>query len=145
MAHVVRRTLEESLYFAMLHDRWAIDANWPRTRDGLFGAIPGAVRPLITALIRRKIRRDLEGQGMARHGDDEVQRRGIADLEAVATVLGARDFLVADRPTVIDVTLHAFVDNLLRGGYAGPLRDAARASAGLVAHHGRMTALLDAA
>ena len=142
LAHLVTRTLGESLYFAMLYDRWAIEANWPRTRDGLFAAIPSAIRPPITALIRRKILRDVKGQGMGRHGPAEVHRRGVADIEAVAAVLGTGDFLVADRPTVVDVTLHAFVDNLLRGGYPGPLQEAARASAGLVGHHARMTALL---
>ena len=144
MAHLVTRTLEESLYFAMLHHRWAVEANWPRTRDGLFAAIPGAIRPLVTALIRRKIRRDLSGQGIGRHGEADVQRRAIADLEAVAAVLGERDFVVADRPTVVDVTLFAFVDNLVRGGYAGPMRDRACAIPALVGHHGRMTALLAA-
>lgn len=144
-AHLVKRTLEESLYFAMLHDRWANEANWPRTRDGLFAAIPAAVRPLVTGLIRRKILRDLKGQGAGRMTTEEVARRGVADIEAVSTILGGRDFLVADRPTTIDATLYAFVDNLLRGGYPGPLQAAARASAGLVGHHARMTARLGAA
>ncbi len=139
-AHLVKRTLEESLYFAMLFDRWGIEANWTRTRDELFAAIPGAIRPLVTALIRRKILRDVKGQGTGRHGQEDVHRRGVADIDAVAEFLGARDFLVADRPTVIDVTLFAFVDNLLRGGCPGPLREAARSHAGLVGHHGRMTA-----
>ena len=143
-AHLVKRTLEESLYFAMLFDRWAIEANWSRTREGLFAAIPGAIRPLVTALIRRKILKDLKGQGTGRHGDADVHRRGVADIDAVAEFLGMRDFLVTDRPTVIDVTLFAFVDNLLRGGYRGPLQEAARSHAGLVGHHGRMAALLAA-
>jgi glutathione S-transferase len=141
-AHLVRRTLEESLYFAMLFDRWGNDANWPRVRDGFFGIIPAPIRPLITALIRRKILRDLKGQGTGRMTKDEVAARGVADIAAVAAVLGTRDFLVADRPTTIDVTLHAFTDNLLNGGFPGPLRDAARASAGLVGHHARMSARL---
>jgi glutathione S-transferase len=143
-AHVVRRTLEESLYFAMLHDRWAIEANWPRTRDGLFAAIPTAIRPLVTGLIRRKILRDIRGQGTGRMSNDEVRRRGVADITAVAEILGTRDFLVADRPVVADITLFAFVDNLLRAGYPGPLVEAARAAHGLTAHHARMAALLEA-
>jgi glutathione S-transferase len=141
-AHLLKRTLEESLYFAMLYDRWGIEANWPRTRDGLFAAIPGAIRPLVTTLIRRKILRDVKGQGTGRHGQDDVHRRGVADLDAVAEFLGTRDYLVADRPTVIDVTLFAFVDNLLRGGYPGPLQETARSRAGLVGHHGRMAVLI---
>lgn len=143
-AHLVRRTLEESLYFVMLFDRWAIDANWPRVRDGFFGMIPGALRPLVTGLIRRKILRDLKGQGTGRMTVAEVHARGVADIEAVAEALGTRDFLVADRPTTIDVTLHAFVDNLLAAGFPGPLREAARGAAGLVGHHARMTARLGA-
>lgn len=141
-AHLVRRTLEESLYFVMLWDRWALDANWPRVRDGFFAMIPAPIRPLVTALIRRKILRDLRGHGLGRMSADEVHRRGVADIAAVAAVLGTRDFLVADHPTVIDVVLYAFVDNLLNGGFPGPLTEAARAAPGLVAHHARMTARL---
>ncbi|MDK9696100.1 MAG: glutathione S-transferase family protein [Siculibacillus sp.] len=143
-AHLVKRTLEESLYFAMLFDRWADDANWPRTRDALFAAIPKAVRPAVTALIRRKILRDLKGEGTGKMTPEEVAGRGAADIAAVAEVLGERDFLVCDRVTTIDVVLFAFIDNLSRGGFAGPLREAATASAGLVGHHRRMTALLAA-
>ena len=141
-AHLVKRTLEESLYFAMLFDRWVDDANWPRTRDELFAAIPAAIRPVVATLTRRKIRRDLEGQGTGKMTRDEVARRGAGDLAAVAEVLGGRDFLVSDRATTIDVVVFAFIDNLLRGGFAGPLREAAAANAGLVGHHRRMTALL---
>ena len=143
MAHLVRRTLEESLYFAMLWDRWALEANWPRVRDGFFATIPSPIRRPITALIRRKILRDLKGQGIGRMTTEEVHARGVADIAAVAAVLGTRDFLVADHPTVIDVILYAFLDNLLNGGFPGPLTDAARAAPGLVAHHARMTARLD--
>jgi len=143
-AHLLRRTLEESLYFAMLADRWMVDAVWPRTRDGLFAAIPAPIRSPITRLIRRKIVRDLKGQGTGRHAIDDVHRRGVADLAAVAEVLGTRDYLVAERATVIDVVLFGFLDNLLRAGYPGPLADAARTSPGLVGHHARMTALLGA-
>ncbi len=141
-AHLLRRTLEESLYFAMLHDRWAIDANWRRVRDGFFGMIPAAARPLVTGLIRRKILRDLKGQGTGRMSVAEVHARGVADIEAVAAALGARDFLVADRPTTIDVTLHAFLDNLVNGGFPGPLHDAALGAPALMAHHARMAALV---
>lgn len=143
--HLVRRTLEESLYFAMLWDRWADDAHWPRVRDGFFAAIPAPIRRPITTLVRRKILRDLKGQGTGRMSPAEIHARGVADIAAVSAALGDRAFLVADRPTTFDVTLHAFVDNLLTSGFPGPLAEATRACRPLVAHHGRMAAAIGGA
>lgn len=141
-AHVIVRTLEESLYFAMVHDRWSVEANWPRVRDGLLGGLPAPIRPLVAGLVRRKVRRDLAGQGYGRHSVEEVRRRGIADIDAIADLLGAGPFVLDDRPRVVDVVLHAFVDNLIAGGFPGPLTQAVAARPELVAHHARMAAAI---
>lgn len=144
-AHLVRRTLEESLYFAVVAERWRVDAGWERVRARFFAGIPAPARGLVAWGMRRKILRDLKGQGYGRHSHEEVRARGLADLAAIETLLGERDFLVAERPTTIDVTLWAFLDSVLRGGFGGPLRDAVAASPRLAGHHGRTSAAIGAA
>lgn len=144
IAHLVTRTMEESTYFAAVYDRWLIDANWPRLRAVMRADLPAALRWIVPILIRRKIRRDLLGQGYGRHTAPQVYARGAADIAAVAAALGDSPFLGGDQPASADASLYAFLVGLLDAGFDGPLTDAARAQPNLLAYHQRMAAHLAA-
>ena len=75
--HALRRMLEEHTYFAVLWLRWIDDAAWPATRSAFFGTLPAPLRAVVPALVRRKIRRDVVGQGLGRHARDEIHARAL--------------------------------------------------------------------
>jgi glutathione S-transferase len=113
VAHVVRRMLEEHTYFAMLWLRWIDDTAFEQTRRAFFGGMPPLLRTLVPALVRRKMRRDLVGQGTGRHGAAEIALRACADLDALAVVLGESPFFGGSEPGAIDATTYAFLANAL--------------------------------
>jgi glutathione S-transferase len=112
-AHAVRRMVEEHTYFAMLWLRWIDDAGFTQTRTAFFGDMPPLLRTLVPALIRRKMRRDLVGQGTGRHGATEIAMRACADLDALAAALGEAPYFGGGEPGAIDATTYAFLANAL--------------------------------
>lgn len=134
---LLQRMLEENLYFLVLHDRWVVDANWPTTKDGYFGAAPWPVRALLVPFIRNKVIAAARGQGVLRLTDAQRERKGREDLDAFAHLLGDREH-VHGRPSTIDATAYAFLANLLWAPYESPLSLAARAQPRVVSYCERM-------
>ncbi|MFT3926233.1 MAG: glutathione S-transferase family protein [Myxococcales bacterium] len=109
LGRLVQRTLEEGTYWVGVYDRWAVDENFERIREPLFGAILG--RPLIWVvpdLIRKRMLGVLYAQGTSRHTRDEVYAMARADFEALSQLLGDQPFLFGEQPTSYDAVLYAF-------------------------------------
>lgn len=109
IGRLVQRTLEEGTYWVGVYDRWAVDENFERIREPLFGAILG--RPLIWVvpdLIRKRTLGALYAQGTSRHSREEVYAMGRADLQAVSELLGEQPFLFGELPSSYDAILYAF-------------------------------------
>jgi glutathione S-transferase len=141
VAVMLRRTFEDSLYFALLHQRWLVDENWQVTRQAYFGSLPAVVRATLVPLIRRKVRRDAWGQGVARMGSEQICQRGIEDISAVSELLGDRRFFLGDQPRGVDALAYAFLANFLVPPLQSPIVEAARARDNLVRYCDRMRAL----
>ncbi|HVI52573.1 MAG TPA: glutathione S-transferase family protein [Candidatus Sulfotelmatobacter sp.] len=142
LGHAVIRMLDESLYFAIVYDRWLVDANWRVLMAELLRKAPLPIRWIVPRLIRRKIRRDLMGQGYGRHSWEQACARGAADIAAVAALLGEKAFLLRDRPSVADVALYASLTGLMSAGFGGPLVEAVGGRPNLLAFLDRMDALI---
>jgi glutathione S-transferase len=88
--------------------------------------------------MRRKVRRDAWGQGLARHGAPEraeLARRAVKNLGAL---IGDKPFLFGDAPRGADATLGAFVQNLLCPTFDSALRDEGEKTPALVAYGQRV-------
>lgn len=139
-AHLLlRRLLEEHLYFAAVHFRWVEDAGWMHTR-AFFGGMPAPVRGAVGALVRRKMRRDLVGQGLGRHTREQIADKACADLDALEAVLGDSPYLGGGEPAAIDATAYAFWVNLVRVPVESPLKAHALTLPRMVAYGERMRA-----
>lgn len=136
----LRRMLEEHTYFALLWLRWIDTDGWRATGPAFFGHMPWPLRSLVPAIVRRKIRRDLQGQGMGRHGRNELCARAAADLQALAKLLGERAFLGGAEPAAIDATAYALLANVLWAPLDNPVQRACLALPNLVAYAQRMEA-----
>mgnify|MGYP000656189514 CR=1 FL=1 len=53
VAHAFRVMLEERTYFALLHERWIEERNWPLVRDGYLGDLPAPVQDAMALLEQR--------------------------------------------------------------------------------------------
>lgn len=133
-AHLIRRTLEEGMYFVGLYLRWIPDEGYRAMVQEFSKFVPKLALPLI----RRMQRKKLHEQGTGRHTFDEVIAMGRADWDAIADVLGDNTFVLGDRPRTIDATLYAFLESFLAFPVETPLHEHARKTANLIAYRERM-------
>lgn len=132
-AHLLQRTCEEHLYFVILYHRWVDADGWKETRPKYFKGMPPVVDQIVPAMLRNGVKKSLQGQGLGRHSRAEVMARGVADVDALAVLLGDRPWFLGDEPHGIDATLHAWLTGLTRGP-ASEVGDAVRGHENLMAY-----------
>jgi glutathione S-transferase len=136
---LLRRVFEEHLYFAALWFRWVEDEG-ARHTIGFFASLPVPVRGLVFGLVRRKMKRDLHGQGLGRHAPAAIAAKAAADLDAIAATLGEDPFFGGAEPGAIDACAYAFLANSIWAPVETPLKAHALAIPALVAYCERMEA-----
>jgi glutathione S-transferase len=133
LGHVVMRTCEESLYWVILHTRWADDAAWPALAQQFKKVVPPVIGGFVTSMIRKETLRNAWGQGISRHTTENIHARGCADVDSLATLLGDKPYLFGDAPTSYDATLYGTVANVLAYPPESPTAKHARGKKNLVA------------
>jgi len=130
--HLVRRTAEESLYFVVVAERWQDPAMYAAYTRDLLTSVPAVGRPLVAAMARRMLTRQLWEQGTGRHPLPEALARGARDIEALAWALGEEPFFAGDAPAGIDAAVWGALANIWFVPQEGVLRRAVGAHPALV-------------
>jgi glutathione S-transferase len=137
-AWAFEKLCEDQIYWAIVYDRWLDDAMFDRGPRQFFNVIPALLRPLIISMVRRQVRRDLHGQGLARHTPDQVATLACRAIDAVADFLGSKPYLLGDTPCGADASVFPIILNLLCPLFDTPARRHAESHANLVAYTVRM-------
>ncbi len=117
------KMLENYLYWSILHERWLVDENWEKLRDGYFGAIPKFIRGFVTGKIRKKVRAAAVGHGMSRHSDSDIFDLGCECVKAVSDFLGSKDFILGDKVSSYDSSVYGFMACLIHSPYGNVIKD----------------------
>lgn len=133
-AWAFEKLCEDNLYWAVVDARWMDDGNFAAGPAVFFEAVPAPLRPLVTGMVRRKVRRGLHAQGTGRHSKAEIERIAIRDIDAIADFLGDKPWLMGDQPCGADASVHACVSSLLPPLFQTPIRTAAERRPNLVAY-----------
>lgn len=112
--HMVARTLDDRTILGLLWSRWVEDEGWAQTKSIFFEGDPEGEGEII----RGNIKEGLTGAGFGRHKTDEMRRLIQEDIDAVAELLGEREWFLSNRPTYLDATVWNFIANF----YASPIR-----------------------
>jgi glutathione S-transferase len=137
-AHALRRMIEESLCFSILYFRWFDMETCRAATDVALASMPWALRATVRPLIRRRILRDLRGQGIGRHRPEEVLALGGADLDVLAETLGDQPFLLGPTPHLADTSAAAFLAVILYPPFDNLLQRRLLRHDNLVRYTGRM-------
>jgi len=128
---------EEHLYWAIIDNRWMIDANFQKGPRAFFDDAPAPLRPLIIAMVRRQVRRDMRGHGMGRHSRAEIERLAGRSIDAIAQILGSKPWLMGEEPTSVDASAWSFLTSAMCPYFGGPIAAGAERHANLVAYRDR--------
>lgn len=139
-AWAFEKMCEEHLYFCAVHERWAKDANFNKGPKAFFDGVPAVMRPIITAMVRRDIKKSLHGQGIGRHTDEEILEFVKRDAQALSDFLGQKPYFMGDTITGADATIHSFVTAALCPLFTGAMLDAIKSHDNLVDYSERLLA-----
>lgn len=137
-AWAIERMLEDHLYWAMVHARWADDENFAKGPAQFFDAAPEAVRGAIREQGRQHVMTTLHGQGFGRHSCAEVAALARRSFDALSAQLDDQPYLFGDQPSGVDATAFGMLAGALCPLFESPVREAARAYPNLVAYRDRM-------
>ena len=140
LGHFVRRTLEESLYWAVLYTRWLEDEHWPEVAKAFAPILPPVIGSFIlNGPIRGGVRKNCFGQGIGRHTKAHVHAIGCADVDAIAAILGDKTYLFGgDAPTSYDAILYGFIANTIAYPPGSPIAMRAKSHANLARYVDRI-------
>jgi glutathione S-transferase len=139
-AWAFEKMAEDQLYWIGVNDRWMNEENFRKGPMIFFRRVPAPVRPFVVAMVKRRLRATLHGQGMGRHSADEIVTLGIRTIDAMADFLGDKPFFMGREPTGVDATMFAFACAILCPLFTSRVRDAAERRENLRRYVGRMTA-----
>lgn len=143
-AWAFEKMAEDQLYWVGMHDRWMVDE---KSRDGqlrFLDKVPAPIRPILTIIIRRRLRATFHGQDLGRLlgrlSCDEIIALATRSINAIADFLGDKPFFMGSEPTGADATIFAFACVVLCPYSELRIRSAAERRDNLRRYVGRMTA-----
>lgn len=139
LSHALMRMSEEHLYFALVYNRWAIDANWERLKAIFFAPVPALMRGFVSNMVRKSVLKSLKGQGLGRFDEAGILERVEGDLSVIARKC-ENGFLFGDVPTAADCSIGPVVSSLDALPEATLLRERVRSDAVLMAYVERFRA-----
>jgi glutathione S-transferase len=129
---LIRRTLDD-LYWVMSYSRWRDPRFWPLFKEAFLKTHADIAADSLDAAQKFNFER-YHYQGIGRFEPDEAYARGIADLQAIANLLGDNEFMFGPEPGSIDASVYGFVANIFFYDIDTPLKQFVSARPNLVRH-----------
>lgn len=134
----VSRMMEEHFYFLAMHYRWLHDGNFNKGPYQFFADAPALIRPLIAKIVRGKVRKTQNLQGLGRHSDAERLSLAKGDLDAIEAMLGSNPYLLGQNISAADASMFGFMWSTSIAYFNSPVGDYIRSRPVLIAYLMRM-------
>lgn len=139
LAHHLRNTIEGSLYWGLVWERWCTEDGLEPYVQPFFSMVPAPMRGLVAGQVRRITRKQAWQQGVNRRPPEQVRELARRDLSALAAILGQREWFLGV-PTLVDASAYGHLLQLHTCPVENPTVAAYRAHPELVAHTERVRA-----
>lgn len=131
-AYLLTKSLDENLYWCLVYSRWILESTWPIVNKTFFGALPFPLRLFVPSLIRKNVKKNLHGQGTARHSKEEILVISNKSFAALSTLLAEKKYFFGDNPSSFDAVVYAILCQFILTDYNNEFNDKARGYANLV-------------
>ena len=123
----------DDLYWVMSYSRWRDPQFWPLFRDEILKTHPSVTASSMEQARAYNFER-YRYQGIGRYEPAAVFERGVADLQALATLIPDEGFVFGKEPSSIDAAIYGFGANIHFYEIHTPLRIFVASHANLVRH-----------
>jgi glutathione S-transferase len=107
---LITRMLDD-LYWVMSYSRWRDERFWPLFCEAILMTHPEVTREGMEAARAYNVER-YRYQGIGRYEPAEIYKRGLADLQVLAHLIGDTGFVFAETPSRIDAAIYGFLANI---------------------------------
>jgi len=125
-AYLFTKSLEENLYWCVVSSRWVDDKTWPIAKAAFFESIPFPLNTFIPSLIRRGVIKNLNGQGIGRHSQEEVLSITDKSLQALSDFLGDKKYFFGNKVSTFDATAYSMLCQLYIVNYVSEFGELAK-------------------
>jgi glutathione S-transferase len=139
IAWAAEKLCEDHLYWLMVQARWLDGDNFERGPAGFFKVVPAPVRPFISRMVRRGVRKALHAQGTGRHTPEERARLADRAFASLSAILGGKPYLMGNKPCGADASVFGALSGALCPLFETPLRTKAEAYPNLRDYCTRLT------
>lgn len=124
-SHACKVMVEERLYWALVYHRW-LGEGWPQIKEAVFSVLPPLLRQVLPVMVQRKIRADLNSQGLGRHSIEQINRFAEQDLQSLSDMLQDQPYFNGDQPSSIDAVMFSMLCQIYHANLKTPLSDIAQ-------------------
>jgi glutathione S-transferase len=131
-AHVFRESLEEHFHQIFEYELIVHDAGFPVLGAALAQHIPMEILQQMGPGLQAHLKSHLFERGILRHGVEDIDAKGRADVDAMVQILGDKNWFFGDRPTKADASAFGLLALLMKSELPTPTATYARSQPTLV-------------
>ena len=132
-AYLIGKSLEENLYWCLVHSRWLNDDTWPLVQARFFNPLPFPLNKIVSFIARRGTIKRISGHGMASHTADEVLQIATRSFSELSALLNTKPFFFGDRISSLDLIAFAQISAFTLASLDNPSNREARKHENLLA------------
>ena len=132
IAMLIGKSLDEQLYWGLVHSRWIRSDTWPRVKATFFNLVPVPMRSIVCWIAQRRVKRSLYLQGFGRHSDEEILTMTTEMFQALSDLLDGKRYFLGEKPSTLDATAYAFLCEFILSDIHNTFSERARSFENLV-------------
>lgn len=132
--------LEEHFHMVLEWELFVHPAGAAEISAQIARVAPPVLSTVAAGMMCRHFKKQLHARGIARHSEDVIFAKGVADMQAVEALLDERPFLGGGRPAMADVAAYGLIAPMARWPMPTPVADYIKNRPALLAYIGRMHA-----
>ncbi|MDF1601901.1 glutathione S-transferase C-terminal domain-containing protein [Mesorhizobium sp. YIM 152430] len=121
--HAFRRMIEEHLHMVFEWEMFVHPNGRPFVVEVARSMAPRPLAGMAATMVCRQLGKQLHARGIARHDDNVIARKGIADVVAIEVALGDKAYLAGERPSLTDVSAYGMMQPMARWPMSTPVAD----------------------
>lgn len=131
-AYLISKSLDENLYWCLVYSRWVKEDTWPLLKEAFFGKLPFLLKLFIPNILRKSVHKNLYGQGISRHNNDEILAIANESFAALSTLLDDQHYFFGETISRLDISVYAHLCEFISVDFTNDLNELARSYDNLV-------------
>jgi len=139
IAHLVGKSLDDSLYWCLVYSRWIKEDTWPQLKKAFFDSMPFPLKAIVPYFARKGVATALNKQGFGRHTEKELLSIAKESFQSLSELLGNNTYYFGNTPSSFDATAYAFLCQFITISLDNNFNELARSYPNLVKYCENMT------